>query len=151
MTDRTGRIVVGVDGSPASIDAIRWAAGQAALTGSTVVAVTAWSIPASYGVAFGGEDAVDWKANATQALEEALTEALGDSAGAVERIVDQGHPSYLLTEASKNADLVVVGSRGHGGFTGLVLGSVSQHVVAHAECPVVVIRGKHEARAKHDR
>jgi nucleotide-binding universal stress UspA family protein len=140
MNQRTGRIVVGVDGSPASIEAIRWAAGQAALTGGVLVAVTAWSIPASYGVAFGGEDAIDWRQNAEQALDEALEEALGADAAKVERIVDQGHPSYVMTEASKNADLVVVGSRGHGGFTGLVLGSVSQHVVAHAECPVVVTR-----------
>ena len=149
MSERTGRIIVGVDGSPASIEAIRWGAGQAALTGSKLVAVTAWSIPASYGVAFGGEDAIDWKSNATQALDEALTEALGDSASTVERVVDQGHPAYLLTEASKDADLVIVGSRGHGGFTGLVLGSVSQHVVAHADCPVVVIRGQHDG--KHDK
>jgi len=116
MTERKGRVVVGIDGSPASIDAVRWAAGQAALTGSALIAITAWSIPASYGVAFGGEDAIDWKQNATQALDEALVEALGDAAGSVERLVEQGHPSYVLTEASKGADLVVVGSRGHGGF-----------------------------------
>lgn len=140
MTEHTGRIVVGVDGSPASIDAIKWAAAQAKLTGSTLVAVTAWTIPASYGVAFGGEDAVDWKQNAQQALDEALAEALGDDAPPVDKIIDQGHPSYVVTEQSKNADLVVMGSRGHGGFAGMVLGSVSQHVVSHAHCPVVVIR-----------
>ena len=141
MTERSSRIIVGVDGSPASIDAIKWAAGQASLTGGTLVAVTAWSIPASYGVAFGGEDAVDWKQNAQQALDEALAEALGaDGSTNVEKVVDQGHPSYVIVGASKGADLVVVGSRGHGGFTGMLLGSVSQHVVAHAECPVVVVR-----------
>lgn len=146
MNQPKGRIIVGVDGSPASIDAIRWAAGQAKLTGSTLVAVTAWTIPASYGVAFGGEDAVDWRQNAQQALDEALDEALGAQAGGVEKVVDQGHPSYVMTEASKNADLVVVGSRGHGGFAGLVLGSVSQHVVSHASCPVVVTRHHKEDR-----
>lgn len=140
MSTRTGRILVGVDGSPASIDAIKWAAEQAKLTGSALVAITSWSIPASYGVAFGGEDAIDWKQNAEQALNEALDEALGADAGSVQRLVEQGHPSYVLTEASESADLIVVGSRGHGGFAGLVLGSVSQHVVAHSTCPVVVTR-----------
>lgn len=140
MSEGTGRILVGVDGSPASIDAIKWAAKQAALTGDTLIAITSWSIPASYGVAFGGEDTIDWKQNAELALDEALQEALGADAGSVKRLVEQGHPSYVLTEASKSADLVVVGSRGHGGFAGLVLGSVSQHVVAHAACPVVVTR-----------
>ena len=140
MSERTGRILVGVDGSPASIDAIKWAAEQAQLTGSALVAITSWSIPASYGVAFGGEDAIDWRQNAEQALDEALGEALGANAGAVQKLVEQGHPSYVLTEASKSADLIVVGSRGHGGFAGLVLGSVSQHVVSHSVCPVVVTR-----------
>ena len=140
MSEGNQRIVVGVDGSPASVDALRWATGQADLVGGKVVAVTAWSIPATYGVAFGGEDAVDWKQNAHDALEQSLQEALGDRAGQVERLIGQGHPSSVLTEASKNADLVVVGSRGHGGFTGMLLGSVSQHVVAHSHCPVVVTR-----------
>lgn len=140
MSERTGKILVGVDGSPASIDAIRWAAEQARLTESTLIAITSWSIPASYGVAFGGEDAIDWRQNAAQALEEALSDALGSAAADVQRLVEQGHPSYVLTEASKSADLIVVGSRGHGGFAGLVLGSVSQHVVSHSACPVVITR-----------
>lgn len=140
MSERTGRILVGVDGSPASIDAIRWAAQQATRTGDTLIAITSWSIPASYGVAFGGEDSIDWKQNAEMALDEALDEALGADAASVQKLVEQGHPSYVLTEASKSADLIVVGSRGHGGFAGLVLGSVSQHVVAHSSCPVVVTR-----------
>lgn len=135
-----GRIVVGVDGSEASIDALRWASQQAKLTGARLQAVISWIIPASYGVAFGGEDAIDWKQNAQTALDEALTEALGDQAGNVDRVIEQGHPSYVLVEASKGADLLVVGSRGHGGFTGLVLGSVSSYVVSHSECPVTVTR-----------
>lgn len=140
MSSEHGRIIVGVDGSPASVDAIRWAARQASLTGETLEAVICWTIPASYGVAFGGEDAIDWKQNAEQALEEALTDAIGDGAASVQRTVEQGHPSYVLVEASKRADLLVVGSRGHGGFVGLVLGSVSTHVVSHSACPVTVTR-----------
>ena len=140
MSEVKGRIVVGVDGSEASLDALRWASAQAKLTGARLEAVISWVIPASYGVAFGGEDAIDWKDNASRALEEALATALGDEAAQVERRIEQGHPSYVLVEASKNADLVVVGSRGHGGFAGLVLGSVSTYVVSHSECPVTVTR-----------
>ncbi|GAB3309012.1 universal stress protein [Epidermidibacterium keratini] len=140
MSESKGRIVVGVDGSEASLDALKWASAQAKLTGGSLVAVISWVIPASYGVAFGGEDAIDWKENASRALDEALTAALGDEASQVERRIEQGHPSYVLVEESKNADLVVVGSRGHGGFAGLVLGSVSSYVVSHSECPVTVTR-----------
>jgi nucleotide-binding universal stress UspA family protein len=138
-TDDRGRIVVGVDGSPASLKALEWAAQQATLTGAVVEAVTAWHFP----TAFGGYpivDQIDWQADAQAIQDIALKEAFGPEATALRRRVVQGHPVRVLLDAAAGAGLLVVGSRGHGGFTGLLLGSVSEHVVAHAPCAVVVVR-----------
>jgi nucleotide-binding universal stress UspA family protein len=139
-TMSTSTIVVGVDGSASSVAAVRWAAREAALTGATLHAVTSWTYPASYGWAPVIED-LDWAENARTVLDQALKEAFGgaDSA-AVVRHVAEGHPAQVLLDAADGADLLVVGSRGHGGFTGMLLGSVSQFVVSHARCPVVVTR-----------
>lgn len=139
MPDSQGRIVVGVDGSPASVDALGWATRQAGFTGATVEAVMSWEYP----MAFGGYPAssnVDWPANARTTLDTALDQALGGDAGTVTRTVVEGHPAKNLIDAAAGADLLVVGSRGHGGFAGLLLGSVSEYVVAHAPCPVLVVR-----------
>lgn len=135
-----GRIYVGVDGSPSSQQALRWAAGQADLTGGEVHAVIAWSFPDVY--AWGTViDEIDWAANAEEALEQAVADALDPAAAErVQRHVIQGSPARSLLETAADADLLVVGSRGHGGFTGMLLGSVSQHAVTHARCPVVVVR-----------
>ena len=138
MSTQTGRIVVGVDGSAASLDALRWAARQAELTGATLEAVTSWSYPTTYG--FPVIANVDWEKGARTVLDQAIAEALGDAGESVVRRVAEGHPSRLLADLAVGADLLVVGSRGHGGFTGLLLGSVSEHVVTHAPCPVVVVR-----------
>lgn len=136
----SGRIVVGVDGSASSRHTLRWAVRQAALTGQQVHAVIAWEYPLTFGPAMGMVDNVDWEGEAATALEEAVREALEpDDAERVIQHVVQGHPAQALLGASDEADLLVVGSRGHGGFTGMLLGSVSQHVVAHAHCPVVVV------------
>jgi nucleotide-binding universal stress UspA family protein len=133
------RIVVGVDGSPASLQALRWAAGQAALTHASVRAVTSWSQPAGYAMEYVGDD-IDWAENGRAILDDALA-AVGDETSAgVERSVVEGEPAHVLVDASAGADLLVVGSRGHGGFTGLLLGSVSDYVIAHAACPVLVVR-----------
>jgi nucleotide-binding universal stress UspA family protein len=131
------KIVVGVDGSPQSERALRWADQQARLTGSELHAVIAWHLPTSYGYAAVYDDA-DWAGDARETLDRTIKEALGEDDG-VYRHVREGHPAAVLVEAAKAADLLVVGSRGHGGFAGLLLGSVSQHVVAHAACPVVVV------------
>jgi nucleotide-binding universal stress UspA family protein len=139
-TEPQRRIVVGVDGSPASLDALEWAVRQGALTGAVVEAVTAWHFPTT---AVGGYPivaATDWHANAQVIQELAVKEALGDEATALIRRVAQGHPVSVLLDAAVDADLLVVGSRGHGGFAGMLLGSVSEHVVAHAPCAVVVIK-----------
>lgn len=136
-----GRIVVGVDGSPSSKAALRWAVRQARLTGAWVEAVTAWDFPTYYG----------WiPADSTEVLEgiarsmlrEATEEAAEVAPGVtIYRAVSRGNAARVLLDAAKNAELLVVGSRGHGGFSGALLGSVGQHCVHHATCPVVIIRG----------
>jgi len=135
----TGRIVVGVDGSPCSIDALRWAARQGELTGATVDAVMSWEYPTSYGMEFGVLD-VDWAANAQTALDTAVQQAFGGDLDKINVRVLRGPPADVLETAAAGADLLIVGSRGHGAVAGMLLGSVSEHVVAHAPCPVVVIR-----------
>ncbi len=142
----SARIVVGVDGSPSSVSALRWAIRQAGLTGATVDAVISWHYPASaggYGWAPIGEGtAFDFAENAEKVLAAAISEAgQPDSAVDVRARVAEGNAAQVLLDAADGADLLVVGSRGHGGFTEALLGSVSQHCVHHAHCPVVVIRG----------
>jgi nucleotide-binding universal stress UspA family protein len=136
------RIVVGIDGSESSKDALRWAKTQADLTGAELVAVTAWSYPvASYPTLAGYvpvNDSLDLEAESRTALETLVKETLGDVPVTLEVI--EGHPANALVDAAHDAALVVLGSRGHGGFVGAVIGSVSQHVVSHAPCPVVVVR-----------
>lgn len=133
------RIVVGVDGSAQSIDALHWAARIAADTGAEIDAVTAWQYPTSYGAS----SVPDWDpgSDAASLLKEALRTAFGETLpDRLKTSVRQGHPAQVLIEASTNADMLVVGSRGHGGFIGLLLGSVSAYCAEHAHCPVVVAR-----------
>ena len=133
------RIVVGVDGSPASVDALRWAARQAELTGAAVEAVISWDYPSTTGMEFGSLD-IDWAGNARAALADALHVALGNDASRVTQAVTRGHPAVVLVAAAQGAALLVVGSRGHATLAGMLLGSVSEHVAARARCPVVVVR-----------
>ena len=135
-----GRIVVGVDGSPSSAQALRWAITHARATGGEVHAVTAWLPPSVYAWGPGLPDDVDWSESCSTALEHTIKSTLdGADADRVQRHVVRGHPAQALLDQAAGADLLVVGCRGHGGFTGLLLGSVSQHVVAHAPCPVLVV------------
>lgn len=137
----TGRIVVGVDGSDSSNDALRWAKRQADLTGDELVALTAWSYPPAAYPGLAGylmPDTYDLEAETRTSLEMIVKETLGDAPVTLE--VVEGHPANAIIEAARDASLVVLGCRGHGGFVGAMLGSVSQHVVTHAACPVVVIR-----------
>ena len=134
-----GTIVVGVDGSPSSVQALRWAARQAELTGGEVHAVTAWHMPTTYGWIPPVAD-FDWPGNARSTLDRAMKEALDDTrAENVRRHVVEGHPVRALLDAAGDADLLVVGSRGRGEFAGMLLGSVAQQVVAHGPCPVLVV------------
>ncbi|MFF0075004.1 universal stress protein [Streptomyces sp. NPDC005494] len=138
-----GRIVVGVDGSDASVKALRWAVRQAELTGDTVEAVNSWEYPSTSWASMmpGMPEDFDPQAVATVALTEALEEALGaEGAAAVEKIVVIGNPAQSLLDRSKGANLLVVGARGYSGFKATLLGSVSLHVTQHATCPVTVVR-----------
>lgn len=138
----TGRIVVGVDGSDASRDALAWAGRQAELTGDSLQVIMTWHVPtAAYGVPVPLPTDYDFVTDSEHELAKVIDEVLGDHAGIrVSPVVMEGHPATRLIEASVDADLLVVGSRGHGAFTGMLLGSVSEHCVSHASCPVVVVR-----------
>lgn len=140
------RYVVGVDGSAASIEALRWAVTEARAHGGVVRAVLVWELPYT-GLAtsmaqgpYGLPDTTIIEQEAALRLQSCI-EAVGDmSPVEVHAEVLEGQPAAVLRELSHEADLVVVGSRGHGGFTALLLGSVSAQVVRHAHCSVVVIR-----------
>ncbi len=139
----TGRIVVGVDGSEQSKAALRWAVAQAELTGGVVEAVFAWQNPYYwYGWSPPEEEPFDFEEQARTGLARAIVEAIGlDQPVRVTPRVVEGIPARVLLDAAQGADLLIVGNRGHGGFTEALLGSVGQHCVQHAPCPVVVIRG----------
>lgn len=140
------RIVVGADGSPSSRAAFRWAVQQAELTGATVHAVIAWQYPVATGGYAWAPVAVLDSTDLQEAAEKVLADEIGEVVGArsdvrVRPEAIEGSPAQVLLSAAEGADLLVVGSRGHGGFAGALLGSVSQHCVHHAKCPVVIIRG----------
>ncbi|PVZ59509.1 universal stress protein [Arthrobacter sp. H-02-3] len=135
----TRTIIVGVDGSDASVEALRQAQGLAVPLSATVVALACWDYPPVYDgyVAVGIND---FDVRAGEILNEAVAKAFGPDAPAnVETRLVQGHPRHVLIEESKTADMLVLGRRGHGGFGGLLLGSVSSACVAHAHCPVLIV------------
>ena len=135
------RIVVGVDGSEASKAALRWAVEEARLRGATLRVVYAWSIPLVLvpGAAVAESDVAPVQADAEQMVDRLVQEVAADGV-TVEGAAVEGVPASVLVEAAEGADLLVVGSRGHGGFAGLLLGSVSQQCAHHAPCPVVIVR-----------
>jgi nucleotide-binding universal stress UspA family protein len=140
----TGTIVVGVDGSEPSKDALRWAIRQAELTGADVLAIIAWHLPNTYGQML--PEGLDFEHDARTSLGEIIRDVLGPEPSVkVTAEVAEGSAAAALIEASTGADLLVVGSRGHGAFSGMLLGSVSEHCVSHASCPVVVLRHPHHA------
>jgi len=139
--DGQHRIVVGVDGSESSEKALRWAARQAELTGAKLEAVTGWEYPAFYGWAPAMPEDYDYEDLARRAQAKAIDDVFGsDRPATLETQVVARHPALALVEASEGADLLVVGSRGYGGFADALLGSVSTYCVHHAHCPVTVIR-----------
>jgi nucleotide-binding universal stress UspA family protein len=144
-SDTSRRIVVGVDGSQGSKTALAWAMTEARLTDATVEAVTTWQDPASYGYSYGwapiayeGDDVATIMG---KVLDEAIAEVsaqMPQPVTVLARVV-QGHPIQVLLDIATGAQMLVVGSRGHSTLAGILLGSVSQHCVQHAPCPVVVV------------
>ncbi|WP_335992097.1 universal stress protein [Glycomyces sp. MUSA5-2] len=134
-------VVVGVDGSASSRKALEWALEYAAALDLTVTAVQAWQIPLAYGtgaMVLPGQELAE-------AARSVLDKTVDEVAAAwpqvhVERRIEEGHPAKVLLKAAEEAKMLVVGSRGHGGFVGALIGSVSQHCVTHAHCPVLVVR-----------
>ncbi|MEO5709812.1 MAG: universal stress protein [Nocardioidaceae bacterium] len=140
------RIVVGVDGSPGSVLALEWAVREAGQRGATAHAVMAWEHPQPYAAnvwGLGMDPALDIQEALASAAAAEAARIAGEVGEAQDMVVTsaafEGHPATALLQAAQDADLLVVGSRGHGGFVGALLGSVSQHVVCHASCPVVVV------------
>jgi nucleotide-binding universal stress UspA family protein len=144
------RIVVGVDASEGASAALRWAIDEARLRGTRLRAVYAWTLTYPPGEGYGyilgppagaAHDGMsDQRRAAEQVLERAAARLRTEAAGLdFERHVIEGPAAEVLVDASAHADLLVVGSRGHGGFASLLLGSVSQHCAHHASCPVVIV------------
>lgn len=144
-------IVVGVDGSASSEQALRWAQTMAATTTSTIEVVTAWVPHIATRVMSVGPDAIPLTGNAEQDARASLTATVDkvfgdDKPQDLTLSVRRGSPVEVLIEASKTAQLLVVGSRGFGGFAALMLGSVSSACSAHARCPVVIMHSKKPKR-----
>jgi nucleotide-binding universal stress UspA family protein len=135
------RIVVGVDASEPSLEALRWALAEARLRGAELELVHAFPRPELVGmtmvVTLPSDE--DLRAASKQILDEALADVGGPGDVPTRMHVGTGGPASVLVEAAQGADLLVVGARGFGGFKGLLLGSVTQQLIAHAPCPVVVI------------
>ena len=143
-----GVIVVGVDHSDGAKAALRFALEEARLRQATLRVVHAWQFGYIRTAGFEGSlpavggELDEFRRGATAALDETLRDVGAETDGvAIERRVDQGSAAAVLVEESRGADLLVVGSRGHGGFAQLLLGSVSQQCAQHAFCPVVIVRG----------
>jgi len=138
----SARVVVGVDGSDASVDALRWAAREARLIGATLQVVTAWHYLPGFGWTTPPHRA-DLEEGARSMLEDAVRPVRAEHPDvAITLSVREGHPAAVLIEAADGADRLVVGSRGRGAFASMLLGSVGQHCARHAPCPLVIVRDR---------
>jgi nucleotide-binding universal stress UspA family protein len=146
-----GTIVVGVDGSPGSLEALRFAVAEAKLRNARVRLVVAWQIPGVVVDALAPTlppDPAAFEESGTAALEAALAELGDDVAGVeVQRVVRMGSAADVLVEEAVGAEMLVVGSRGHRGVANLLLGSISNRCAHHAPCPVVIVRMHAESDA----
>jgi nucleotide-binding universal stress UspA family protein len=137
------KIVVGVDGSDSSKAALAWGIRQARLTGAPLQVVMTWEYPMTYGWVVPLPDGLDMAAEGSAELDRVIQEAIEADPGPaidITKSVIQGHPAPVLIHEAQGAALVVVGSRGHGEFAGMLLGSVSEHLSTQAPCPVLIVR-----------
>jgi nucleotide-binding universal stress UspA family protein len=154
MSDRKSTqlssVVVGVDGSAGSSEALQWAIAEARLRNAPLRAVHAWTyvnplIPSLVGYPYSAESVDSTVDDRQQAAEQILERATSELAELhdieIERVIGEGSAAQVLIDSVGEGDLLVVGSRGHGGFASLLLGSVSQQCAHHAPCPVVIVRG----------
>jgi nucleotide-binding universal stress UspA family protein len=140
-----GPVLVGVDGSRSSVEALRWAAAYATSRGANLEVVIAWDWHRSVGWSVPILAGLHPEGDANHVLEECLAALRADWPDlVVDGRVEQGHPSPILVDASKGASLLAVGCRGHGEFSGMLLGSVSEFCATHAHCPVLVFRRDEE-------
>jgi nucleotide-binding universal stress UspA family protein len=149
------RIVVGVDGSQESLAALTWAIEEADLAGGEIDAVLAYDsglawidVGSEYQAPILEQSAACAKAALHQALEGLGIE--GSTSVPVRPLVVEGQPARVLVELARDADLLAVGSRGRGGFTGVMLGSVSQRCAGHSRCPVVVVPSRPATTSEED-
>ncbi len=136
------RVVVGVDGSEESKQALRWGARIAAAENARLEAITVWQFPATFIQAY-----VPVSVDQTQDMEKALTDIVDEVFGPdrpadMHLAVLEGGTAHVLLRESADAVMLVVGSRGHGGFAGLLLGSVSHNLAAHSSCPVLIVHAE---------
>jgi nucleotide-binding universal stress UspA family protein len=151
MRGRHHRIVVGLDGSAGSRAALRWAIGEARLTRSTIDVVTGYVptyVPAAPDFGYMPLEPTDLVGEVermqTNTVDEIVDECRGTDVTITRRVL-KGRGADVVIEASADADMAIVGSRGRGGVRGLLLGSVSHHIAQHAPCPVVIVRSEHAA------
>lgn len=133
------KIVVGVDGSDASRAAVRWAADEARLRGIGLQAVEGWEFSPLIFAADVPVALDELRASVTEHLRSVVADEVGAGVDVTELVVEKAPVPALLDQCGPD-DILVVGSRGRGGFAGLLLGSVSQQLAQHSTCPVVIVR-----------
>lgn len=141
------KIVVGIDGSEASSDALRYAHGEAVSSGAELVAVTVWEVPVM-AAAYITTDEVDGAMDPW--MEGFIAEVLGEDGAAVKRAPASGSAAAALLEEAEDADTLIVGTRGHGGLAGVIMGSVSHQLANHTPCPLTVVPASNGAAGAAD-
>ena len=153
MNEKQSRIVVGVDGSPASLRALHWAAAEAARRDAGLDVVHAWMTPYPLGPTDVFKDPAPFEGRGWEIINHALASLAPHEHAPfdVRPVLVEDHAGKALLRAAETAELLVVGSRGRGGFSGLLLGSVGHHCIHHAPCPVAVIPHAWTGSDRHGR